>query len=597
MTTTKHTSLRAWLLLGSAMVLGIMSSCQQTENPELPALPGHVSFKADMTPAARSTATTFESGDAIGVFAVKPSGDNFQLASTNFADNVRYVFDGERFQPDGDGIIKEEGEALAYYAVYPYQTRCAPEFTFNVNTDQSSREAYMTSDLCTVSTNPVTEDEVFLKFYHRLSHLVLNVSGFNLAGELDIRLTSVASRAKADLNANSFTADLETSREELIPNRDGAMSYRAIIPPQSIASGEEFIRVSLNGRVFNVAAPSELVFESGREYSFNLNLVNGSVVLSTGIIQPWIDQTVEEEYSENFFAIEEANFVNEEFEEGTDDSDPFEISANQSALAGGMNFVTIQCEQLYEAFELSVRGQQGYWEYFPEQNHASRSSYSYTIPILYGPSFSEDMEMVVCGRKPDGEKSIGYSVNFNYVESLSGDLNINLTFSTPKDVDLHLYTPSGTHIYYGNRGGSVEIDGEMVSFGLDHDSNPACNLDYLNNENIYIPAALIEDGTYYVEVNLYSNCNTSYDCTWSIVARYRGEIIANEMDGGNPVSGVYAPSASSGDHTRVMAFTLHSGNSQQRVRERLRNLKFNPAVLTEAERNKIEFESEDEEEF
>ena len=573
------------LLFGAAICA---TGCSDTEDAiQSPSKDGAVTFTATMATSVRATETSFENGDEISVFAVRPNGSDIDLKSTNFADNVKYAFNGVRFEAVGDGIIKEENEELAYYAIYPYSPDNGAEFKFSVKADQSEHADYTASDLCTVSTSPQAEAEVDLKFYHRLSRLVVNIIGFNIAGDLNLELQNVYSGADVDLNANTFVVDTSSDRINIIPNRETATSYSVVIPPQTIMAGTEFVKATLNGREFMIKTPSNLEVASGREYSLNMSLVNGEIVLGNGLINPWEDTTVEEEFSDNYFAIEDANFVNDEFEEGTDDSDPFEISANESALAGGMNFVTINCDQFYEAFELSVKGQTGYWEYIPQQSQ-TRSGYSYTIPIIYGTSFSENMEMLVCGRKPDGTKSIGYGVNFNYVQSKSGDLNINLTFSTPKDVDLHLYTPSGNHIYYGERGGTVIIDGKEVEYGLDHDSNAGCNLDYLNNENIFIPAELIEDGTYRVVVNMWRNCDYAYDCEWSIVARYKDKIITNELYGGmNPASGVYEAYCEDGDMTKVMEFTLHPGNNPSRVKDRLRNLKVTPRKLTQAEKDKI----------
>ena len=571
----------------SALLIGL-TGCSEKDIPAGNGNSGDVIFRAVMNPSVRSTETEFEANDAIGVFAVRPDGTNIDLRASNYADNVKHIFDGVSFRAEGDGIKKDEDEYLAYYAVYPYQVPCGASFNFVVAADQSTHEAYTSGDLCTVSTTALKEAEVELKFYHRLSRLVVNVSGFNIAGNLDMELINVYSGAIADLNSNTFTADPSSEKINIKANQESANSYSVIIPPQTIAANQELVKVNLNGREFRIKTPSALEFASGRSYSLNATVINGEIVLGTGQIVPWDNQTVEDKFTENFFAIEDANFVNAEFTEGSDSSDPFEISANESALAGGMNFITINCDQEYEAFELSVKGQTGYWEYYPE-SATTRSSHSYTIPILYGTSFAQDMEMLVCGRKQDGTKSIGYNVNFNYVESKSGDLNINLTFSTPKDVDLHLYTPSGKHIYYGDRGGTTTIDGESVEYGLDHDSNAACSLDYLNNENIFIPAQLIEEGTYRVVVNMYSNCDHNVSCDWSVVARYRGEIIPNEMDGlGNPVADTYSPSCGSGDMTTVMTFTLHPGTNQNRVRNLLQNMKVTPRKLTKAEKDKIE---------
>lgn len=60
--------------------------------------------------------------------------------SGNFADNKKYIFDGEKFVPDGESnSIFITSYPIDYYAYYPYATVDNPlEFTFHVAADQES---------------------------------------------------------------------------------------------------------------------------------------------------------------------------------------------------------------------------------------------------------------------------------------------------------------------------------------------------------------------------------------------------------------------------------------------------------------------------
>lgn len=575
-----------------AACVGVASCSQENEDGLFINKDGGVTFTASLKNSTRASETAFDMGDAISVYAMESStGETIHLLpSGNFADNVRYEYNGHRFESENP-IIKEEGQSLAYAAIYPYSEANGPEFDFTIHSDQSEYNNYTASDLCTVITDAQEEAEVDLKFSHRLSQLRLNISGFNIAGLLNIKVVNALLTAKADLNANTFTADENGSRGEIIPYADGTNSYKIILPPQSVAPGDKVLEVSLNGRVFEIASPSALEFKSGKEYELNVSLVNGQIVIGEGDIRPWDEGQAEEEFSENFFSVENGEFVNETFVPGTDASDPFSISANQSVLAGGMNFITVNCNEEYEYFEVSVKGQEGFWKVYPEVS-STRANYSYSFTLYMGTELQNDIDAQICGCKSDGSKTVGNDMSFNYVESMSGDLNINLTFSTPKDVDLHLYTPDGQHIYFADRGGSIYVDGEYITYGLDHDSNAGCYLDYLNNENIYIPEQLIMDGEYTVAVNLWENCNTSYNCEWTVAARYKGELVYNELNGhANPVSGVYANHAAKGDHTQVIKFTLSNTGRQAlpaKVKKAQKNVK--APKLTDAEKQKIKYE-------
>lgn len=281
---------------------------------------------------------------------------------------------------------------------------------------------------------------------------------------------------------------------------------------------------------------------------------------------PVVEDNKEAEFSNNFFSIENGSFQAGALPEVTDGEPITGLSMNDRALTGGMNFVTIQTEKSYESFLVGIKGQEGYWNVkadsgAPAQVAAlSRGYNTYIIPISFGTGYSADIVIIIIAVDGQGNMSSPTEGEVDYVESKSGDLNINLTFSNAKDVDLHLITPSGRRIYYGDRGGYytvVEEDGSVreIEFGLDHDSNAACRIDNLNNENIFIPAELVEAGIYTIQVDMYSNCNDAIATSWAIVARYQDNIVT-PLTGANPAAGVYPVGAGEGDHSEVMTFEL-----------------------------------------
>lgn len=295
------------------------------------------------------------------------------------------------------------------------------------------------------------------------------------------------------------------------------------------------------------------------------------------------------ELEQEYFSIENAQYQAGQFPAATSTETLDGITVNDRALSGGMNFITIVTEANYSRFFVGVQGVDGYWEYVPETTRAEGDGYNtYSIPIIYSTDYNSDITMLVSAEDENGDVTIPYETEITYVESQSGDLNINLTFSNAKDVDLHLFMPNGEHIYFGNRGGSVEtVYGEVVSYGLDHDSNAACNIDNLNNENIYIPAELIQAGTYEIIVDMYSNCEPSLPTSWSVIARYKGDLV-NNMIGSNPASGVYPAGQPNGDMTPVIRFTLDEGVAANAVNMQIKQETFKAVPLSSKDLNKIE---------
>ena len=292
---------------------------------------------------------------------------------------------------------------------------------------------------------------------------------------------------------------------------------------------------------------------------------------------------------DKYFEVEDGDYMPGSIPQPTSDIELGSLSYNEYALAGGMNFISVTSSNRYKKFYVGIRGINGFWFYIPEGYSMNNNQYVYTIPLIFTPKYYENITVVIIGVTEDGRNTKEAEAYIKYIESLSGDLNVNLTFNTPKDVDLHLILPSGERIFYGNRGGNYTMpDGSTVKYGLDHDSNPACHIDNLNNESIFIPDELITAGTYTVIVNLYANCNTSYATDWSVVARYKGALVKNEI-GHNPASGTYSANAGTRDMTVAMQFTISDNQiNYKQPSKRFNPVRFTPIPLSDMDTMKLE---------
>ncbi len=119
----------------------------------------------------------------------------------------------------------------------------------------------------------------------------------------------------------------------------------------------------------------------------------------------------------------------------------------------------------------------------------------------------------------------------------SGAAQVTLRWGLPVDLDLHVVEPSGCEVYYGNR---------TCVGALDLDSNPACNIDNLDTENIIYPGdgGALPSGTYTVRVDFYEDCNSAPDVPYEVIVRsggvttnYCGDFSAANADFGAAQSG------------------------------------------------------------
>ena len=286
-----------WLLV-SGMILTACSggggSEELTPAPVTPEPPvtttEMVSFIPTLEGMTRATDTQFQQGDRIGVFAMEAAaGDNKAIIADNgnFATNVQYTYNGSKFTASGNGIEYTSGRKLFYTAIYPYTSQAANSFEFSVKSNQSSATDYTGSDLCTATTEAVDSKEVSLKFSHRLTRVIFNLTGDGWnSSNITVKMVNVRTRASVNLNSLSFTAT--GNKGEVVCSSNGSNSYKVILPPQTLNAKETMLVVNMNGTEYTLDTQSELELRSGKSNEFTLNMnSNHEIVEFTGEINPW----------------------------------------------------------------------------------------------------------------------------------------------------------------------------------------------------------------------------------------------------------------------------------------------------------------------
>lgn len=206
---------------------------------------------ATRTPTEDGNTTTFATGDAIGIFAIKNGAivdgiSNSKLTYSEGTDGAA----GSWNQEEGTALYWYEG--VSYVAYYPYTdgitinaTKTTDEIIASLGengklqpaADQSAADgsAYTASDLMTASatsaditTNTSGERFLSLKFTHRFSLLVLVPRISEYIAPAGATYTYWGTTA--DNHANSVTLN------GIIPYRMADGSFRAIVPPTTTAS-------------------------------------------------------------------------------------------------------------------------------------------------------------------------------------------------------------------------------------------------------------------------------------------------------------------------------------------------------------------------
>ncbi len=231
------------------------------------------------------------------------------------------------------------------------------------------------------------------------------------------------------------------------------------------------------------------------------------------------------------------------------------ITGNSVIIPGGSVTLTVDAQDPQgdlSTFYLGAEGLDGYYTVDVGQGKA------YQLVLILSQSITQETLRILLAAG-DAAGNIGnfYTWTMIRTEVGTGKLQVSLSWDQPNDVDLHLVEPTGEEIYYGNPRSSA-------GGYLDLDSNAACAIDSVNNENITYPDSVtLPAGTYIVRVDFWSDCGVSDTTHYTVTARLNGELIAADS-GSNPYTGSFPPGTSdgggAGSGVTVMTFTI-TGNT------------------------------------
>lgn len=231
-----------------------------------------VTFRAHLS-QTRATESSFESGDAISIFA---SNDyDGTLDYTNYADNSKYVYKSGEFLPASseDAIsYPDEYTSLYFYAVWPYSASYSgSQLSFSVNLDQRTNSSYAKSNLMLARTAASRSQTVDLKFDHLMAKVIINVESNDYpAGEWTSFFNNVYTDVTVNLNDGSVSTT--GSQYYVIGSKNSSTSFKVLLPPQTIPSGTEFLYLQIGEEVWQWTPTKALILASGVEYEYNLTI-------------------------------------------------------------------------------------------------------------------------------------------------------------------------------------------------------------------------------------------------------------------------------------------------------------------------------------
>jgi len=180
-------------------------------------------------------------------------------------------------------------------------------------------------------------------------------------------------------------------------------------------------------------------------------------------------------------------------------------------LLGGTIQITATAATPFSKVAVVVPGVNDYWE-------LTLKAPTTSVQLLV--VFSQDIPKTVFDVQFAGASTGAYGLfQKNSVSVISvgtGDVQINLTWDSKADMDLHVVDPSGAEIYWAAR--TSPTGGQ-----LDLDSNAACATDGPRAENIFWASGLVAPhGDFVVRVDHWANC-TAVQTNYVVTVNVRGK--------------------------------------------------------------------------
>ena len=244
--------------------------------------------------ATKVTAEGFETGDALGLYAVNYENDNQTpgtlLAEGNQADHVKYIFNFENWQwtPVKKVYYKDINTNVDLYVFYPHSEPASVEaYNFEVQKDQSKPKSqtalggYEASDFLWAKVENVapTEGKIKVLLDHKMAGVqVILTEGTGFEQDefplLEKSVLAVNTTRKATINmATGEVTPLgepQATGIVMCPQTDG--SFRGIVVPQSVAAGTHLFKITIDGMTYSFKKDVDFAYEAGKVSKFTIKI-------------------------------------------------------------------------------------------------------------------------------------------------------------------------------------------------------------------------------------------------------------------------------------------------------------------------------------
>lgn len=281
-----------------AVMTAMLSGCLSEPDFEPVVEGGGIPINLDgdiLQVATKVNANGFETGDAIGLYAVNYEDANQTpgtlLDKGNQADHVKYIFSFEdwKWTPVKPVYYKDVNTNVDLYAFYPHaEPESVTEYNFEVQKDQSTPRTeqkiagYDASDFLWAKVENVapTEAKIKIQFQHKMAgaQVVLTKgTGFDVAGDWDlldrkVLVTNTTRKAKINLTNGEVAPLGGPQATGIVMAVQTDASFRAIVVPQTVQAGTPLFSITIGGVAYKFSKSEDFTFTSGKLSTFTIKI-------------------------------------------------------------------------------------------------------------------------------------------------------------------------------------------------------------------------------------------------------------------------------------------------------------------------------------
>lgn len=284
------------LIVSCLAICGLLTSCL-SEPDFQPVVEGGIEISLDGSInqiATKVTAQGFETGDALGLYAVNYENGNKTpgtlLAEGNQADHVKYIFNFKAYQwtPVKKVYYKDVNTNVDLYVFYPHAEPASVEaYNFEVQKDQSKPRSqtalggYEASDFLWAKVENVTptESKIKVQLDHKMAgvHVVLTEgTGFEQDEfpllEKSVLAVNTTRKATINMATGSVTPVGEPQANGIVMASQTDGSFRGIVVPQSITAGTHLFKITIDGMTYSFKKDADVKYEAGKVSKFTIKI-------------------------------------------------------------------------------------------------------------------------------------------------------------------------------------------------------------------------------------------------------------------------------------------------------------------------------------